>query len=284
MTGGEAAIAMSGQPSPLCSPEQRQECLDRLLAALEADDRIAGVVIVGSGAVGFADCYSDIDLSVVVAVEEDTEPAFREWKQRVEALFDVLWYAEAIYGPNNFLHLFLLDGFLELDMGILSLSNLAARREHWRVAFDRSGEIEQAMRTSWEQRPRRDVPTTYQRRLNSIWHFIMRAAVAVRRGQPWAALHELEQIRNRTVELAGLDTGLENRDFRDMHHMPEAFLSKLEQTLVCSTEPQAILEALKAATRCFFGQAKRLDEAFDLRGAARLEAKMTEYLSAIEAE
>ena len=275
---------MSGQEGILCSPEQRHECLDRLLAALETDDRIAGVVVVGSGAVGFDDRYSDIDLSVVVGLEEDTEPVFREWKERVEELFDVIWYAEAIYGPSNFLHLFLLDGFLELDMGILSFSNLAARRERWRVAFDRSGEIDQVMRTSWEQRPRRDVPTIYQRRLDSIWHFVMRAAVAVKRHQPWAALHELEQIRNRTVELAGLNTGLDNRDFRDMHHMPGAFVAGLEQTLVCTTEPEAIVEALKAATCCFFGQAKKLDEVLGLVRAARLEAKMMEYLAAIEAE
>lgn len=275
---------MGAEGRSLCSPEQRQECLDRLLEALGKDERISGVAIVGSGAEGFDDRYSDIDLSVVVEMEEETPRVFQDWKQWVERLFNVIWYAEAVYGPSNLLHIFLLDGFLELDMGILSFSNLAARRARWRVAFDRSGTIDQIMRESWDQRRKPHVRTTYQRRLDSIWHFIIRAAVAVKRDQPWAALHELEQIRNRAVELAELHTGLENKHFREMHRMPQAFLAELEQTLLSTTDPRAIMEALKAATRCFFSQARRLDQALGLDRAARLQAKMEEYLAAMEAE
>jgi hypothetical protein len=252
--------------------------------ALWKDERIAGVVIVGSGAEGFDDPYSDIDLSVVVEIEDDTPRVFQDWRQWIERLLNVIWYAEATYGPNNFLHIFLLDGFLELDMGVLSFSNLAAKRARWRVAFDRSGTIDQIMRESWERRPKPHVRTTYQRRLDSIWHFIIRAAVAVKRDQPWAALHEIEQVRNRAVELAELHTGLENKHFRDMRRMPQPFLAELEQTLVSTTQPQAIMKALQAATRCFFRQARQLDEARGLDRAVRLEAKMLEYLSAMEAE
>ena len=66
----------------LCTPEERRTVLRSIEDALKTDPRIAGVVLVGSGAVGFQDEFSDIDLSVVVRRMQDIEPVFREWGTR----------------------------------------------------------------------------------------------------------------------------------------------------------------------------------------------------------
>ena len=47
------------------STEERENALNLICDALRQDDRVAGCVLVGSGAVGFADEFSDIDLHVV---------------------------------------------------------------------------------------------------------------------------------------------------------------------------------------------------------------------------
>ncbi len=65
------------------SPEYRQATLDKVLAALEADERIIGVLVVGSGAVGFDDDLSDIDLCIVAA-DDDAESVFRDRRHRFE--------------------------------------------------------------------------------------------------------------------------------------------------------------------------------------------------------
>lgn len=267
------------QVGALFSPQERQEVLDRTLVALRTDDRIAGVVIVGSGAVGFEDDYSDIDLAVVVAEEEDTLPVFRDWKPRIEALLPVIHSFETIYGPNSYLHGFLFEGFLELNLGFVCLANLFAKRARWQVAFDRSGKIENIMRSSWEQRAGPDAQAAYLSRLNSIWHYIIQVVIALKRGHPWRALHELEQIRSRVVELAGLRLGLETKHFRHVDQIPEEFLAELERTLVCSLAPADILRALKATTACFFREARELDNALSLDVAADLEARMQEYIA-----
>jgi predicted nucleotidyltransferase len=260
------------------SPEERQSVLDRILLALRSDSRIAGVLIVGSGAGGFEDRYSDIDLSVVVAEEDEVLPVFGEWRGWIEQLFPIVHRFEITYGPSNYLHGFLLDGYLELNIGFLCLANLSARRERWEVAFDRSGKIEGIMQSSWAERPQTDIRAAYLRRLNSIWHYIIQVAVALERGQPWRALHELEQIRNRTVELAGLRRGLETRHFRQVDRMPEEFLAELKETLVSTTDSADIMRALKVAAASSFREARVLDEMLGLDVARGLEFKMQEYL------
>ncbi len=112
----------------LFSPAERQGTLNRILTALQGDDRIAGVLIVGSGAIGFDDIYSDIDLSVVVAEENNVLPVFREWRTWIKELLPVIHCFETDFGSNNYLYGFLLDNFLELDIGFLCLTNLVAKR------------------------------------------------------------------------------------------------------------------------------------------------------------
>lgn len=239
-------------------------------------------MLVGSGAIGFDDVYSDIDLSVVVAAEDDLAAVFREWRGRMEKVLPVIHCVKVTYGPNNYLYAFLLDGFLELDVGFLCLANLSAKRERWKIAFDRSGKIEAIMQSSFEKRPQPDIRATYLSRINSIWHYIIHVVAALKRRQPWKALHYFEDIRNRTVEFAGLRRGLETKHFRQVYQMPDEFLAELQQTLLSSTDTADILRAPKAVTLCFFGEARGFDKMLGLDVASNLEAKMQEYLESCE--
>jgi len=219
---------------------------------------------------------------VVVAAADDVKAVFRDWRARIEEILPVIHCVEVTYGPNNYLYAFLLDGFLELDIGFLCLTNLLAKRERWKIVFDRSGKIEDIMRSSWEKRAKPDIKDAYLSRINGIWHYIIHGVVALKRCQPWRALHYLEVIRNRTVELAGLRTGLETKHFRQVDQMPNEFLTELRQTLVSSKDTVDIMRALKAATMCFFREARFLDKMVGLNIGNKLGAKMEEYLKLIE--
>jgi len=271
-------VAEGAENVSLFSPEERQQVLDRILAALRTDSRIAGVVIVGSGAEGFEDGYSDLDLSVVVAVDDDVLPVYREWKSRIQELFPVVSCFQTAYGPYSYLYGFFLDNFLELDVGFLCLNNLRAKRGRWKVGFDRTGKIECIMQSSWAGGERPNIQEIYLSRLNSIWHYITHVVASVERGQPWRALHYLEEVRNRTVELAGLRRGLETRHFRQVDQLPEECRFELQQTLVSSTEATDIMRALRKATTCFFREAQALEETLGLTLASSLEVKLREYL------
>jgi predicted nucleotidyltransferase len=105
--------------SKLYSPEEREHILRLIVNALEVDERIAGIVLVGSGAVGFEDEYSDIDLSVVVEKRDDVKPIFRQWDAKMKATVPVICCFETEYAPDNLLWGFFLDNILEVDMGFL---------------------------------------------------------------------------------------------------------------------------------------------------------------------
>ena len=262
----------------LFSPHERQDILNRLLSALESDSRVAGVLVVGSGAVDFDDCYSDIDLSVVATNEKDVLSIYQEWRGRIEKLLPVIHCCEVTYGPNSYLYAFLLDGYLELDVGFGCLANLVARRERWRIAFDRSGKIEDIMRSSWKKKSEVDTKAGYLYRIDGIWHYIIHVPIALKRSHPWMALHYLEIIRNRSVELAGLRHRLETKNFRHVDRMPKGFLIELQESLVSSLDHTAIMNALMIATACFFHQAQALDRMLGLNVADHLESKMHTYI------
>lgn len=130
------------------SPAERQGILDLLLAELEGDREILGVLVVGSGAVGFDDVYSDIDLCVVIAESVDVHRKFQEWGLKIEALLPVFYCGESVRGRSSFLWVILLENFLEIDLGFLCLDDLEARRGRWKTVFDHSGRIERIMERS----------------------------------------------------------------------------------------------------------------------------------------
>lgn len=240
------------------TPTERQQTLEKIIAALREDTRIAGAIIVGSAAVGFEDEYSDIDLGAVVHRPEDSAPCFLDWLHRMQAMFSIIHRFEVHPAPNIFLHGFLLEGFLEVDISFQPLDQLIARRTRWKVAFDRTGTIKGIMRSSWQNRTEPDGSGAYTHQLGDIWYFIMHALVSLRRGLPWRALGCLHEIRQAILSLAELNYKKEVRFSRQLDAMPPEFLRQYEQTLVARAEPAEIQAALHAAADCFFDQAQHL--------------------------
>jgi hypothetical protein len=76
--------------SKLYSAAYRSRVLDELTAALMEDKRIAGAVLVGSGAAGFKDRYSDIDLAVLVGDEARVDEVYADWWRGIHVLFPIV--------------------------------------------------------------------------------------------------------------------------------------------------------------------------------------------------
>ena len=260
------------------SPAIREATLNLLLAALQNDKRLSGLLIVGSGAEGFEDAHSDIDLCAVTTSADDVRPAFEEWGVKIHDMLPVFHSLESPRAPNVYLWVFLLENFLEIDLCFLCLDDLRATRNRWKTVFDRSGKIEGILQSTWENRPKPNLEEAYRSRLGSIWHCIKHATIAVQRQQPWRAIYELELIRDRTIELRGLREELETKRFRHVDQMSKDFLIEIERTLVLSLNEVDIMDALKAATTCFFREARRYDRILNLDLAESFETKMKVYL------
>lgn len=271
-------------PSHHYSPATREAILNRLLTTLQSDQRLTGLLVVGSGAEGFEDVHSDIDVCAVTTSAKDVKSAFQEWGVKIHEMLPVFHSLESSRAPNVYLWVFLLENFLEIDLCFLCLDDLYARRKRWKTVLDRSGRIEDIMQSSWENRQKPNLEEAYHSRLSSIWHCIKHAVIAVQRQQLWRAIFELEQVRNRTIELHGLHEELETKRFRHVDQMSEDFLTRLEYTLVKSVKETDIMNALKAATACFFHEARHYDKILNLDLAGRFERKMKAYLERFEVD
>src|ERR687889_2826309 len=125
----------------LFTAEEREELAERVSRLLGNDDRIEGVVIVGSLA-GQSDRWSDIDIEVIVADDEELPAVTAEWVGNLYDLLPVVHHFETAFG-DTLVRGFLLENLLEVDLAF----ERAERFSIWgpaRVVFDRSGRVADA--------------------------------------------------------------------------------------------------------------------------------------------
>ncbi len=186
------------------NPEERQKTLNNIIVYLQTDERIAGLVVVGSGSIGFTDQYSDVDLVVVTNTNDEVSATIARWKKRIGRLFNIAHSFETAYDSGDYFYLALLDNYLKLGVNFSSLSNLTAKRKPWRVAFDHTGKVEEIMQSTWSNHKQPDTKSEYLSVMHRVWRHVMNTVIALCRGQTWRTLHELEQVRYGAIELAGL--------------------------------------------------------------------------------
>ena len=197
-------------------------------------------------------------------------------------MFDVWGQFGVDYAPDSFLRGYLLENYLELDIGFVHLGNLAAGKWRWRVAFDRSGQIEGIQQRTWAAHQGPDVRAEYDKATGSIWHYVLHVAVAARRGTVWRALHDLDTVRQMAIAMAGLRHELNVKRARYADELPAEFRAALERSLPGSATPGAVMRALRAATECFFSEARAVAQALGVEPPDTLAARLFALLDAWE--
>jgi predicted nucleotidyltransferase len=258
----------------LFTPEEREETARRVSLLLANDNRIDGVVIVGSLA-DQGDRWSDIDIEVVVANDEESLVVAADWVENLCELLPVVHHFETAFG-DTLVRGFLLENLLELDLAF----DQARRFSIWdpaRVVFDRTGRIADAANA-----PVQGNLHTSDRagEAGFAWHDVLHACTAVRRGRPWQGLWYLERIRNRTLKLAQERRGFYADFFDYVDDLPVEELTPLEDALVVSLSPESLLGAIEVATRAFLVELRYGEPAL----ADRLEGPLLEYVRLREPE
>jgi predicted nucleotidyltransferase len=251
----------------LFTPEEREETAERVSRLLGDDSRVEGVVVVGSLA-DQADRWSDIDLEVVVADDEELSAVAVDWVKYMYELLPVVHHFETAFGETLVCG-FLLENVLELDLAF----DRAERFSIWgpaRVAFDRSGRVAKAANTPVQGAPH---PADRTGEAGFAWHDVLHACTAVRRGRPWQGLWYLERVRNRTLKLAQERRGYYADFFDYVDDLPVEELTPFEDSLFVSLDPESLLGAIESATRAFLAELRHDEPAL----ADRLEGPLLEF-------
>jgi hypothetical protein len=229
--------------------EERNRVRDRLLAAAEADPAIAAAALTGSEAVGEADRWSDLDLAL--SVTGDPRTALADWTRRMYDAFGARHHWDLPSGSTTY-RVFLLPGWLEVDLAFTPEADFGPRGPRWRTVFGPADGGEASG------------PPSARDLAGLAWHHAWHARVCVERGRWWQAEQWIGALRGQILALACLRLGRPTAHAKGAHLLPEEAIGALEGTLVRSldeTELRRALDAAVAALAAELGRAEGTPEA-----------------------
>jgi len=238
----------------------RKNILDKLVKVCKSIDDIDGVILVGSGAEGFTDKWSDIDLSIVIFEEEKTREVWDKINEDIISTFHIMKISYNEYGENNFLSAIFLNNYLEIDIGVLSINELVAKRKQWNILYDKSGTIAKRMNETWEKRKIPDIKIEIEHSVNTVWYHVKNGAFALKREKLYRAVKEIEELRNEIVKISALKENKVAKHFRDVDDMDKDFLQKLEETFFKEVTINEVSKSLINSLDLYFDLIKELSE------------------------
>jgi Nucleotidyltransferase domain len=235
---------------------ERDDVRDRLLALAEADPAITGAAFTGSHAAGDADRWSDIDL--VLAVDGPLDAVLEAWTHRLYRDLAAVHHWDLRSGSAVY-RVFLLPGWLEVDLGFTPAADFGPRGPRWRLVF---GSAVPAPTAS----PAGDDLT------GLAWHHAWHARVCVERGRWWQAEYWISGVRDHVIAMACRRLGLPAAYGKGAHLLPDDLTVPLEAALVRGLAEAELCRALAAAVTALRAELGRADP--DL--AARLDPMLAE--------
>jgi hypothetical protein len=230
--------------------EERDRVQERLLALAESDPAIVGAAITGSLATGEGDRWSDLDLAF--AIDGNLDPALERWTRRLYDDFAALHHWDLPSGTSIY-RVFLLPGWLEVDIAFTPAADFRPRGLKWRTVFGTAGQ------------PAPAPPPSQDTLAGMAWHHALHARVSIERRRWWQAEYWIGAVRDQTIALACLRLGHPVHYAKGAHLLPEELTAPLAVTLVRSLDEAELRRALDAATTALAAELERTDPALASR-------------------
>jgi hypothetical protein len=224
--------------------EQRQAVQTWLLRAARADESVVGAAFTGSHATAAADRWSDTDL--VLAVRGDPAGTIERWTRRLYDEWDAQHHWDLASGPS-LIRVFLLPGWLEIDLTFAPEEHFGPRGPQWRSIFGTAREAEPF------PAPDRNAFAGH------VWHHAWHAWICLQRHRYWQAEHWITALRGCAITLACVRLGLPSGYAKGAHLLPDEFTGTLEATLVRAVTEPELRRALGATVAVAAAELDRLD-------------------------
>ena len=210
---------------------EREEIFNYIVNELKKRTEVISVIQVGSGAIGYKDKYSDLDLAVVVD-DCNIEEIFDRTFQNISNKYNVFFF-DNMYERK--LQLFLLDNYLELDIGYYTLESLYARRENYKIIFDKSHKVNDIMINTWNEMKEKNKGTTQEVNMNNIisyvdnelWYNVLHSVIAFKRNNLYRCYYELQEIKNYAIDLIAKRNNKESKRYRNINELNKEELDNI---------------------------------------------------------
>ena len=261
----------------LFTPEQRQDIYEMILQQLRDDDRITGILAMGSEDVAFRDDVDPIDLLIIIEKPSIIDIVFTLWVKRFEDMFGSDEPFHVLINEDlHTVHL-LTPNYLQISAQFRSVNRFYLMGNDWCIAFDRVGHIQEYLEKR-EQSREQAIRNLYQSHMHTVWQPVLSCARELKRDNLWKAMSELNILRKIAVEVAGIRYLAFTEDYRNMEYLPDMFRVLLRHTLPTTVSPHAIRRSLKATLNMLFTETLMLDEHFGTDYTDQLEERLNTFV------
>ena len=227
------------------SVQDRQNAFDYILSVASQCDKIVSLVQVGSGANGFHDERSDLDFVIALDSGESMSEVMEYMRREISTKYELAFFKQ---DESRHLQNYILSDLLEIDIGYGTYEHAAAWKPAFKVLFDHSGNVEEKMVQSLEWMDDRIYGDKQKKDMeqarNVVWFFLMHAAVAIRRGNCFRAIGEMDAARALYIDLLGDRYRLESGRNREIDRLPETEKAAIRSTYVTRESPSELWKRL----------------------------------------
>lgn len=228
------------------APDDRTHLRDELLERARHDTSVAGAALVGSGATGREDDWSDIDLALQVTVDGDVDAVVAEWTRAMYADHEAAHHFD-VRTDDALYRVFLLRSSLQVDLSFWPHDRFRATQDGFSVVFGTANP------------PTEHPPADPDPIIGFAWLIALHARSAIARGRAWQAQIMLDDLRDQVIRLMCLRCGESPHDGRGVDRLPEAELGRLDAARAQSLEPEAQAMALGRLLSMLGDEAETVD-------------------------
>ena len=239
------------------TPEDRDRVRSNLLDRAREDPRISGAALTGSAALDNEDRWSDVDVFLGVAEDNDIDDVAADWTEALVNEAGVVHHWDVRSGAALY-RVFLLESGLHVDVAFTPHWDFGARGASFRIVFGDPVDMAAPL-----------LPT-FTNLAGLGWLSVLHADAAIEREKPWAAAFWIASVRDQTIAAACLRLGEHPMYARGVDGLPPDVTGPLEETLVASLAPEELRRALRVARRCLLDEIGATDAAL----AGRLESAL----------
>ena len=240
------------------APADRAMFRDALMAHARSDADIVGAALVGSGARGSEDAWSDIDLALQLSTAADESVVVERWTRWIDeqqGLSDTL----DVMSAGVRYRVFLLRSSLQVDVSFWPHTHFRATEDGFRLLFGTANA------------PTSPPPPDLETAIGMGWLYALHARSALARGKVWQAITMLDGLRDQIFALACARHGLTAWNGRQIDRLPAADLAELR----ASRAADVTVAAIHQSKRLLLEQFQTEIERHDPSRAARLREPLT---------
>jgi hypothetical protein len=212
--------------------QQREQLRGELVAAAEADSRIAGAAHLGSAALGLQDRWSDIDLALCLAPDTDLQQVLGDWTTRLYRDHAAVANYDVRRGDILY-RVFLLDNTLQVDLSFWPATELRAIGPKFKLIFGAAKESAPA-----------PVPDSKDL-IGMAWLYALHVRSSIARSRLLQAEHMLSGMRENVLALICKRHGVASVQGRGLDDLPDESRARAAECRAGSLEPVELQRAFR---------------------------------------